>query len=174
MQLWSFLHNNIHTNAHVKLYITHLYILAMQLMPTNGFTCTASSDFGQFYLCSKAYDNNTGTSWLTNREGVGAWISVQFHLTTALAKLEIRHPYGGYHTKFNIKEIRLTFSDDGETTTQDATLSPSSTPEWNVVNIDPAVKTSSVKIEFRSAYVPSATQLRGFSEIEFYEGSGNT
>ena len=162
--------------THIWIYTVRLVhpftFLVMKLMPTSGFTCSASSDFGKYYRCNKVYDNHKGTSWFTNRQGVGAWISIRFHSTYSLSKLELRHPYGGVHANFNIKDIKLAFSEDGQT--QYATLSPSAEPEWNVVNINPVVKTSFVKIEFKTAYISSTRQLRGFSEMKFYEGSGNT
>ena len=150
--------------------ITHSCLLGMPLMPTSGFACTSSSHFGEYYLCNKAYDNNEQTSWFTDREQLGAWVSVQFDLARPLAKLEIRHPYGGTLEQRNVKEIKLTFSENDAA--QYATLSPATDPEWNVVNINPVVNTSFVKIEVQSVYVSSATQLRGFSEIKFYESSG--
>ena len=161
-------------HLHSDLLFTHLCILGMLLMPTDGFTCTGSSQWGVPGFCNAAYDNIKLTYWATSWKGSDGWISVQFNLVCSLAKLEIRHPFGGTDKRYNVKTIKLMFSEDGNTAPQYATLSPTAEPEWNVVTINPAVKTSSVKIEFNSVYDSSPFQTRGFSEIKFYKSSGNT
>ena len=108
------------------------------------------------------YDSDTGTEWATEGEAVGAWIEIQFGKIYSLSKIETRHRDGGSSSAENFKDITLMFSDG---TNQTATLQDGTDPEWNVVMVNPSVKTNSIKILAISAY---GQANNGFSEIRFY------
>ena len=82
-------------------------------------SCTASSEHDAHkrdpYNCSKVFDGNMGSSWLTAwGAGVGTWIKLQFSRAHTLTVVH----YANANIA-SIKEIRLEFSDGG---TQQVTL----------------------------------------------------
>ena len=140
------------------------------IISTEGFTCIASSEYSPEHACGKSYDSNAGSGWATKNEGPGAWIEIQLPEYVQLSKVETKHRFRGRYSGVNFKDIVLSFSDG---TAQSANLKDGTDPEWNVITIDPSVKTRSINISAMSVhetYVPSP----GFSELKFYSCSGVT
>ena len=55
-----------------------------------GITCTSSSVAGADYTCNKAIDGNgSSIEWVSQAEGVGAWILIDFHQDIALTSIGI-------------------------------------------------------------------------------------
>ena len=137
-------------------------------MSTNGFTCNASSEYSPNYACGKSYDSNVGSEWATRNEGAGAWIEIQLPEYAQLSKIETKHRLGGRYSGENFKDIILSFSNS---TTQSASLKDGIDPEWNVIAINPSVKTNSVKFSAINVHETHALNP-GFSEIKFYTCPG--
>ena len=137
-------------------------------MSTNGFTCNASSEYSPNHACGKTYDSNVGSEWATRNEGAGAWIEIKFPAYAQLSKIETKHRFGGRFSGENFKDIILSFSNN---TTQSVCLKDGTDPEWNVIEINPSVKTKSLKISAMSAHERYGFNP-GFSEIKFYTCPG--
>ena len=133
-------------------------------MSTKEFTCNASSEYGFDYACSKTYDSNTGTDWATNNEGPGAWIKIQFPEYIQLSKIETRHRREGWYSGDNFKNITLSFSDG---TNKSASIEDGTHPEWNVIKINPVVKSKYINISATSVHGTHILNP-GYSEIRFY------
>ena len=140
------------------------------MLPTTGFTCSASSEYGLDFTCNNSYDSNSGVGWATKNEGTGAWIEIQLPEYVQLGKIKTRHRFGGRYSGVNFNDIKLTFSDG---TVQSARLKDGTDPEWNVIAIDPSMKTKSIKIAAMSVH-ESHVPNPGFSGISFYSCPGTT
>ena len=143
-------------------------VTTCDIISTKGFTCTASSEYNRDHPCSKVYDSNTGSSWATKNEGVGAWIDIQLPKYAQLSKIETRNRYRGRRSGKNFKDITLSFSDG---TSQTANIKDGTDPEWNVIAIDPSVKTMSIRISVTGVHGAHVLNP-GFSEIRFYSCKG--
>ena len=137
-------------------------------MSTNGFTCNASSEYSPNYACGKSYDLNVGSEWATENEGAGAWIEIQLPEYAQLSKIETKHRFGGRYSGENFKDIILSFSNN---TTQSATLKDGAYPEWNVIAINPSVKTKSITMSAMSVHGTHGLNP-GFAEIRMYSCPG--
>ena len=139
-------------------------------MSTNGFTCIASSEYSFAYACNKSYDLNDGSGWATKNEGAGAWIEIELPKYAILSKIETKHRFRGRYSGVNFKDIILSFSDG---TSQSASLKDGISSEWNVIAINPSVKTKSIKISAVSVHNTYVLNP-GFAEIRFYSCPGMT
>ena len=137
-------------------------------MSTNGFTCNASSEYSPNYACGKSYDSNVGSEWATRNEGAGAWIEIHLPEDAELSKIETKHRFGGRYSGENFKDIMLSFSNN---TTQFTSLEDGTDPEWNVIAINPTVKTKSMKLSAMSVHKTYGLNP-GFSEIRLYTCPG--
>ena len=123
-------------------------------------TCSASSEYSGRFACEKAIDGNSDTSWATKRQGIGAWIQVNFGNVYQVEKIKIKHRTNNNQNEM-FKDISLEFSDG---TKDDYTLN-NVHQDWNAVAIDKRPMSSFVKIMAKSVY---GTINNGFSEIQIF------
>ena len=83
------------------------YILAEyeQYLP-NNITCTASSVYDARFTCKNLIDNNQKTSWVSNGEGIGAWVKLEFLDNIHVKGLKFSHRRD---TEQAFKDIQIEF-----------------------------------------------------------------
>ena len=137
-------------------------------IPSTDFTCTASNQYNKD-TCENAYDNDINTKWNTEaRKWVGEKLEINLHGSYTIGKIYLRQR-NKIGIDYQIKEIKLTFSDGS---TQNITFKPTArkVPEQTFDLIP--VQTDSITI--LGVSVQKTPSMRyGFTEIKFYECSGN-
>ena len=147
----------------INIIITHGYIVF--LLECNNeldkMTCSASSKFDDRFACEKVIDGNSGTSWATRNEGIGAWIQLDFGSLYQVVYIRIKHRTNNLQKEM-FKNITLEFSDG---TKVDYTLNDQH-KYWNVVDLaDNAPVSDFVKITATSVY---GAVNNGFSDVRVF------
>ena len=91
------------------MYIQTFFLVCADEIEIQG--CTSSTEYSADKSCAMVFDKNIyadTTDWVTNNEGAGAWIQLDFKQFYEIESLEIRHRSQG--TAMRFKEIILEFS----------------------------------------------------------------
>lgn len=74
-----------------------MYIAEVELRATsggadqaNGGTATASSTFSSF-VASNAFDNNDGTTWISNGAAVGSWLAYEKGAAFSVSQIRVKN-----------------------------------------------------------------------------------
>ena len=97
---------------------------------SSGFTCTSSSTATiqsiysqyvysyEYFTCERIYTIKYGvysdTGWVTEGNGIGSWVKVDFHTSILISKIVYRHNTQ-HHTKCynqNFRDVSFSFSDE--------------------------------------------------------------
>jgi hypothetical protein len=115
---------------------------------------TVSSEFSGSYVKEYAYDNNTGTDWVSASEGVDSWIQFEWSSPITIREIDLR-AWGGNYWGFP----RFTFADASYS---DGAVAIAQGNTVTYVFLHP-VTTTSVRIGMTSNYPVQANQ--GLTEV---------
>ena len=128
-------------------------------------TCFASTEHNTGHVCEKVMDGNSGSSWRTRSEGIGAWIQLNFGGLYQVENIKIKHKDNNRGEMF--KNISLEFSNGRIVNyTLNNYFNNYPTKYWNeidLINNPPA--SEFVKITATSVY---GSGHNGFADVRVY------
>ena len=146
----------------LQVFMVLIYSDASRITPKD---CSASSEYSTELTCDNVYDGisdatGDGIEWVTNQEGVGSWIQLNFDGNYVISRLRIQQRY--YSGELS-KGITLSFSDESS---QDIELAYRSEDAylWEDFTLTP-VTSMFIRLTVTSVWT---TTNNGFIEIQVY------